>query len=436
MTLPDRFARHLASLGLPGTTRVIAVSGGPDSMALLHLMAPLGPSGSLLVGHVDHGIHPDSARVADLVERAAARLGLPSLVARLELGPGASETAARAARYRALRTMAAERGALIFTAHHRDDQLETVLMRVLGGSGLAGLAAMAPISAGIVRPLLPFSRDEVLAWIREEGIEFWNDPANADPAHLRSWLRLTVLPQLTARIPDLDRRLARLARRARENRIAWDQALEVLGLEVRLEENGVSLLRQPLAALGSPLAALSIQAAVRRSGLRIGPAAAARLVSLVRGAESGQRADLGGGLLGEIVFERVVVRPGRTVPLWEAVSLAGDRGTVHLGPWTCRWRLEPAPAGQERRSQVAWVPAGDYQIRPWRPGDRISPLGGRGRRLVVRCMQEARVSRADRAGWPVLVSGDRIVWVPGVMRGSDALPAEGATVVRVEMSRD
>ncbi|MGH2627654.1 MAG: tRNA lysidine(34) synthetase TilS, partial [Anaerolineales bacterium] len=221
-TFSERFRRRLASLGLEEGPGLVAVSGGADSLALLHLLVehrdahPL----SLIVAHVDHGIHGESQAVAERVAAQARQLGLPFETTRLELGPDASETRARRERWRWLCEVLDRHGpppGVILTAHHRNDQVETVLMRVLAGSGPAGLTGMVtlerregregPAQAEVVRPLLPFSREEIREWVAERGLWHWEDPANRDPRHLRGWLRTEVLPRLQARFPDLDRRI-------------------------------------------------------------------------------------------------------------------------------------------------------------------------------------------------------------------------------------
>lgn len=439
--LPERFNRHLASLRLPDGPVVIAVSGGPDSIALLHLLVAAvkqepfaGRLGPLTVGHVDHGIHPESGALASRVRRTADALGLACLVVEARLGPGAGETAAREARYRALFEMARDRGALLFTAHHRDDQAETVLLRVLGGSGPAGLAAMSAVSGILVRPLLPFSRAEIAEWLATLGAEAWDDPANRDPRHLRSWLRTEILPRLRSVIPEVDRRLERVARLARTDRAAWDALLDVLPLDLRLEAGAVSLRQAPLGDWPRPLGMQLLQAAARRAGFTLGPLAAARVLALVGQGRSGRRTDLGRGLVAECAFDRLSLGlPHSAAPLDAAIS--GAEGTVEAGGWRCEWRPDPAPERQARGGWVAWLPPGEYAVRPRSPGDRIVPLGGVGSRLVVRCLQEARIPRRERPAWPVVTAGGQILWVPGVTRSNRALPAAGSPALRLEFSR-
>ena len=167
--LPDRLLEHIRAHALfpePGIA-VLAVSGGPDSLCLLDLLHGLaGAFGlALVVAHVDHGILPDSAAVAARVGAIAGRYGVPAEIERVELGAGASETRARRARYAALRGVQRRVGGrYLVTAHQADDQIETVLYRLLRGSGIAGLAAIRPVGpSGLVRPLLPFRRAELEA---------------------------------------------------------------------------------------------------------------------------------------------------------------------------------------------------------------------------------------------------------------------------------
>src|SRR5687767_11425226 len=221
MTLSEQFRSYWASLGLPGGRALVAVSGGPDSVALLDLLArsPDVHGLELVVTHVDHGIHPDSGRVAEEVRKLADAYELQLEGARLELGSDVGETAARQERYAWLEATRLRVGAqYIVTAHHADDQVETVLMRVLEGSGPAGLAAMAPVNGCLIRPLLAFRRSQLLQYLEDVGLQAWIDPANADPRHLRSWIRSELLPLMRTRLPQVDARLERVARHAARDR--------------------------------------------------------------------------------------------------------------------------------------------------------------------------------------------------------------------------
>lgn len=434
MTLPERFRRHLESLAIPEGPVLVAVSGGPDSLALLDLLAGSGVARSRIhVAHVDHGIHPESGRVARAVEAAAARYGVPFRARALGLSSGASETTARTRRYEALEAMAREAGATtLFTAHHRDDQVETVLMRILRGSGPAGLAGMAARRGRICRPLLPFGRDELAAHAAGLGVEPWQDPANRDPRHLRSWIRHALLPALRERVPEVDLRILALAEQAAVDRDGWDALLSRLSdLEFTREGRAVSVAAAPLNRYDSVILRGLLGALGRRVGLVLGPSRAARVERLLQRGRSGAVAELGSDGAAELSFDRLRLFRGVAHP-WKGVPVNGDEGRIEVGEWVLEWKREPAPGRLERNQPVTWVTPGSYLVRPPHAGDRIRPLGGTGRRLVVRCLQEARVARSRRAAWPVVESDGLVIWVPGACRSADRIPAPGTPALRLD----
>src|SRR5918994_5697158 len=223
MSLLATFRNHLPALHIEPGRALVAVSGGPDSVALLDLLARSQDvhRQELVVAHVDHGIQAESHLLAQQVQALAGTYGLPGHTGRLKLGPDASETEARAQRYVWLESLASRLDVkAIFTAHHADDQMETVLMRVLAGSGPAGLAGMAAARGRLVRPLLPFRRAALLHHLEEAGLTAWIDPANSDPKHLRSWIRTDLLPAIRRRSPAIDENLRRTARQAARDRTA------------------------------------------------------------------------------------------------------------------------------------------------------------------------------------------------------------------------
>ncbi len=438
MPLLDAFSTHVRSLGLESERALVAVSGGPDSIALLDLLGRSGPAHGLdlVVGHVDHGIDPRSAEAAAIAARAAADRGLPFELERLSLGEKASETTGRAARLAALEAMRERVAAdCILLAHHADDQAETVLMRVLRGSGPAGLAGIPQRRGRLVHALLPFRHRDLVQYVVERGIEVWHDPANADDRHLRSWLRRDLLPRIEARLPAARDALVGLAGKARAGRHAWDAVLDALpGLDPRSEDGGISVAGPVLAGYDSTLG-LAVSAALgRRVGCTIGPRRGARLLGLAANGESGRQVPLGGGWIGENAFGRLWIVPVAPRPAGELVL---DRaGEAAWGRWHFRVRTGEAPARHARRAMTAWFPGEALTVRGPRAGERLAPLGGAGRRLLVRCFQDARVPASRRAGWPVVEAGGAIAWVPGVCRTDAMIPPVGAEALRVDVSYD
>lgn len=413
---------------------LVAVSGGTDSVALLSLVTSLGPARGIVpvAVHVDHGIQPEAAQACALVERLAGRLGVLLVVRRLALGAAATETEARRARYEVLEQVRVEQGAHgVMTAHHADDQVETVLLRLVRGTGPAGLAAMAPASGRVIRPLLGVARSELLRFAADLGLETWEDPSNRDPKHLRNWVRGEVLPLLRGRLPDIDARLADVARQAGDQRAAWDALLDRLpGLD--LQEDGAPSVAVAPWLTGDPVLARQLLMAIgRRAGCRVSAEAAGRVLKVVAAGVSGRRAELGGGWSAELSFGRVVL--GRPDAAPEASLLAGPDGHLRWDGWDLSWRPGRAES-LSRQAFVSWFSEGPLEVGPPAPGDRIMPLGFDGRRPLVRLFQEARVARGEREHWPVFRRGGQVVWVPGVCRSALALPeGERATLeVRVE----
>ncbi len=437
MDLLDEFRAHLASLALPGGRALVATSGGLDSVVLLDLLHRAADRRfELVVAHADHGIHPDSAAVAERVATLAGRLGLRCEIARLGLGAGAGETSARAARYVWLHGLRGHLdAALVFTAHHADDQTETVLMRALEGSGPGGLAGMRTVSGSLVRPLLRFRRVELARYARERGLPVWVDPSNSDAAHLRSWIRCDLLPSIRKRLPEVDAKLRRLGSHAAREREAWSHAIDLLpGLDVRAEERGISVAAAPLGAYDSALAQTVVIAVARRGGFTMGSGRAASVLRLARAGASGREVPLGSGWQAELAFDRLRIVRGGDAAVAGSLVLEGRAGELLWGEWRIGWRPEAAPERQERAARTAWFGPGTLLVRSWAPGDKLRPLAGAGRRPVVRCFQDARVPRRSRGEWPVLAAQDLVVWIPGVCRSDALLPPAGAEALRVDVA--
>ncbi|MCJ2137645.1 tRNA lysidine(34) synthetase TilS [Methylobacterium sp. J-026] len=277
----DALAPWLDRAVRDGCGLLLAVSGGPDSTSLMHATAHLAAhlragrgAPAVQVATVDHGLRPESRAEAEAVGRAARALGLPhAILAWAGPKPGTGlQAAARAARYGLLTAEARRVGAgLVLTGHTRDDQAETVLMRLAAGSGPAGLAGMRAARAlapgiGLGRPFLTLPKSALVAWCEARGIPYLRDPGNADPRFARGRLR--------AAWPILERegltpaRLARLAARAARDgaalRIAAAQALDAVRLpetEGRIRLDGTAL-----AALPEAVALRCVDLALTRAG--------------------------------------------------------------------------------------------------------------------------------------------------------------------------
>jgi tRNA(Ile)-lysidine synthase len=437
--LLERLRAHLAASRLfaEPALAVLAVSGGGDSLALLDLFAALAPELglSLLVAHADHGILPGSADVARRVSALAReRYALESVTAALSLGPAASETRARLARYRFLRAVQAERRArYLVTAHHADDQVETVLLRVLRGSGPAGLKGIEAVGArGLVRPLLPFRHAELVVHAEGAGLEIFHDPSNADPRHTRAWIRSVLRPALEERFGGkAGAALLGVAAHAARDLDAWDAVLDRLpGLDLTASEGRFEVARSVLRGYDNVLAGRVLRAAARRAQLRLTPAEAARLARFASGAASGRRLLLADGVASEAAFDRLVVTRHASVPAARALDAAV--GEVAFGRVVLAWRRENAPADVPRGGWTTWLETGSLGVRVSRPGDRVLPVGGVGRRRVTRLLMEARVPRSERAAYPVVTSGGEVVWLPGVCRAQTRIPRPGAEAVRID----
>jgi tRNA(Ile)-lysidine synthase len=211
------------SLIEPGDRVLVAVSGGPDSMALLHVLARLAPAfGVRLAAHgIDHGLRTSAQAELDLARDLAQKLGVPFATTRFEVAPGPNLMArAREGRYAALRAALEkfvlgerarpERGR-IATAHHADDRAETFLMRLLRGTGPRGLAVLPARADGLIRPFIRARRDAILTHLERHHIAFAEDPTNVDPRFLRSRVRADLLPKMAELSPRIVDHLCALA---------------------------------------------------------------------------------------------------------------------------------------------------------------------------------------------------------------------------------
>jgi len=207
---------------------LLAVSGGLDSMALLFAASkiPHASQKRIVVGTFDHGTGPSARNAAALVARECSRTGLECVTGRATFA-GTREEEWRHARWEFLQGLAALRGASVVTAHTRDDQVETVFMRILREAGPRGLAGLYAESE-VVRPFLDTDRATLERYVRQHGIRYVEDPSNKDRRHLRNRVRLDILPSILRKHPTFADELLTLARRSAEWRRSLDEILPAI----------------------------------------------------------------------------------------------------------------------------------------------------------------------------------------------------------------
>lgn len=426
----ETFFRDEAPLA-PGEGVLVAFSGGPDSTALLWGMTRLAAERGirLAAAHLDHAMDAGSGARAEAAARIAGRLGVPLVRERADVRagfPGESpEAAGRRARYAFLeRTRAALGARWIATAHHRDDQAETVLLRLLFGSGVEGLAGIRPVHGAVVRPLLTLPRAALLAAAEAAGLECVDDPTNRSLAVPRNRVRHRLLPALEEDDPELPARLARLGDRARSATRAIDRALGER-LAVVPAGRGIAVGRAAVEALPAGLLPSAFAWLHRQAGAPYpaGEAARSELLRQLRG--NGRAAcDCGGGWRWETAGELLILRrpetARETVP--DFTYTLEVPGSVEIPEIAVRvrvsrravepWMLQGSP---HRAGLALPLMEGDLvTIRNRRPGDRIHPLGASGSRRLKEVLIDRRVPRHVRERLPLLCVGERIAWAPGV----------------------
>ena len=411
MDFVETFLTHARALGArdPLEGAVLGVSGGPDSMALLNLHLRAGAR-RIIVAHFDHHLRADSSDDAEFVAEQADRAGVAFVRgdwnSKDEARGIGVEAAAREARYRFLGQVAREHAVpVVATGHHRDDQSETVLHRILRGTGPEGLRGIHPRRClgpdlELVRPLLRFKRSEVLAFLRAEGIPWREDPTNHDGSNLRSEIRERLLPYLSPGVPDLARRLAALATATAELNWPCPDRSNTVSPEVRTRPVLLGkFLKAVLPATAPPLDR--------------------RLVRRIRAAleRGGGRVDLGRGYRMLVSGDAVRLNaPGeesarlRSAPLPCPGKVDLPDGTTIRADFTTAGEFRTGKASEVVDASALPPP---YLVRGARPADRFHPLGFPAETTVGRFLAGQGVCREERAACAVVLSLDRVVWVVG-----------------------
>lgn len=451
---------------------IVGVSGGPDSLCLLGVLQELGFQ--VAVAHFDHRLRPDSSADAARVRSLAVKRGLDAVTGEGDVRAMASaehlslEEAARIARYRFLFQTARERQAqAVAVAHTADDQVETVLMHLLRGSGLAGLKGMQPCSRlaefderiPLVRPLLETWREETVDYCRSHHLDAVIDPTNADRTFFRNRLRHELIPNLQTYNPRVKEGVLRMARSLAGD---YDLTQQLVGeaFQKSLREHGAGHLvfdGETFRALHPGLAHGAIRMAIGalRPALRdIDFASIERAWAFIQAPPATRHIDLVDGVDleeegGRVIFREHAARlpdaawpqiaPGETIEL----PIPGEIQLAH------GWRLAaaapgPAPVSWEAEKDptCAWLDGArlgsSLAVRAPHPGDRFAPLGMGGKTVKLSdFFINTKLPHRVRGGWPLVYAGEELAWVAG-LRSSDVLRvrAESANAVRLSLFRE
>ncbi|MEW6718811.1 MAG: tRNA lysidine(34) synthetase TilS [Chloroflexota bacterium] len=440
---------------VPELAVVVGVSGGPDSLMLLHVLHRLGYK--LIVAHLDHMLRPESGEEAEVVRKIAEKMNLPfesgrERVAEVAADQGlAIEEAARVSRYRFLFSLAEGHSAqAVAVGHIADDQVETVIMHLLRGAGLSGLKGMLPRlllpswsdCIPLVRPLLSVWRHEVLDYCERWHIQPVFDRSNLDTTFFRNRIRHELLPELESYNPSIRERL-------------WHTAEILAGDEQVLSECTDDVWKGCVSVEGAGYVGFDTRAfadqslgmqrrLIRKAVARLRPGLrdvdfdlVARAVNFFYHPTSSGIADLGEGLYARYEFQLLylvewgVDLPDDGFPQLESVQevYLNVPGSLQLSN---RWELHASELSLDAKlvKQVyknadpfqCWLDAEVVQVpiivRCRRPGDRFQPLGMDGQRMkLADFMVNVKLLERLRARWPLVCSGKEIIWVPGYRPG-------------------
>jgi len=438
----------------PNLPLLVAVSGGPDSLCLFDCLLRLGYF--VILAHMDHQLRPESAREADQLGEMARQTNIPACFGKADVAEFANtyrisiEEAARTIRYKFLFDQALHHDAqAVVTGHTANDQVETVLMHLLRGSGSNGLCGMAyrslpnywSGSIPLVRPLLGTWRKDILEYLQERRLVPFEDATNQDMRFYRNRIRHELIPLLESYNPGFCHRLWQTARIIREDRVVLEPVLDSAWKTCLSEDGQMGLLLDLDALRGQPTAIQRylLQRAARQ--LRpeldnLDTASLERACTFIRQPPISKHAVWIGGLNLQIITDKLLITGGETLLPGELGLLPQFTGNnplqVNLQGRTAiaeNWFLEaeiltgiqPALSKAEQNADPfqAWIDLNsiynDLHIRKRQAGDFILPLGLNGHKIKISdLMINLKVPRQARKNWPIITSGDQIVWIPGL----------------------
>ena len=445
----------------PGQRVGVAVSGGPDSMLLLHFMRILAPELGLTVAtvHFNHRLRgAESNGDEDLVRDVAASLQMEYLRGDADVGRvarerhGNLEAIARGLRYRFFLSLIDQgRLDLVTTAHTASDQAETVLLRLLRGTGTLGLGGIYPVLEGkVIRPFLSLTRAEVMQEVAARGIPFRVDSSNLNTGLRRNKIRADLLPLLAREYnPQIVTLLNQLADRARDDEACLERLARERGQPWRVREGKEE--RIPIRALTELPSALARRVlrqmiqGVRGSLRGFGHEHIESLRQFAREAQSGKIQLLPGGVVARREFAWLVVGPSARAPGPREFSYPiSVPGVVPVREIGCTFRFKIVNLDDHSKAYngsklVGLDPqrlSGALTLRNWRAGDRFCPTGSRGVRKLKELFSQRKIPEILRSSWPVLLCEGQIVWVRGFPVHAKYRAEPGCAAVRITEDAD
>ena len=421
----DAFCKR-EGVALKGKTVLCALSGGRDSMVLLHVLLQSGLREGFAVAaaHYNHHLRETAARDEEFVRAFCAARGISLVIGGGDVrsfakASGTSiEDAARTLRYRFLEETAAELGAdLIATAHHSQDNAETILMNLLRGTGLQGLCGIPPVRGTIFRPLLDVSREDINSYVEENALPYVEDETNTDTVYTRNRLRHELLPLLEKLSPGSTGRIALAGSRLRHDSDFLERkAAERLPCA---DENGET--RIPLDHLRTEhpaIAMRSIRKAVNRLGGELTAPQAEAILSLQSGVVV-----LSGGL--RAAREGAEIRFYRIPPPPPSAQLR--MGEQDWGPYHVMVMETAEEVTEDVDTLLLCADAHPLTIAPWDGTGRLAVENGR--RTVKRLLSDHGIPVSQRENLPAFFSGNTLVAVYGAGTDRAFLPTEGKKLV-------
>jgi tRNA(Ile)-lysidine synthase len=423
---------------------VVLLSGGRDSVCLLDLAVRVAGRGAVSALHVEYGLREDANADAAHCGAVCESLGVPLGVHRPRRAPGATgnvQAWARAERYAEAERLARARGADVAAGHTASDQAETVLYRLAAAPGRRALLGMAARDGRVVRPLLGITREETAAYCAERGLAWREDATNDSDAYARGRVRHGLLEALRAVHPGAEANILRTLEVLRDEAVVLDVVVTdaLAGAEAGgaraggaraggARAGGAPIAR--LAALPAPLARLAVQRLADDAAGGRAPAVGARTAEILALGDTGGTGalDLPGGLRAVVEYGRLrFTTDAPPPPGAPAVLPVPGRAPFAGGVLTSR-RGAGLPIAREAHAATLDAAALTLplEVRAWRAGDRMRPLGLGGSRALQDLFTDRKVPRERRAAVPVVLSAGEVAWVPGVAVGEPFRVAAGS----------